>query len=501
MKSQTVIRQEVLQVADALAREKGIDPGEVIEAIEQAIQKAARAQYGSEKDIRAAINRKTGEIALARYITIVDGVEDMETQISLEDAQSIKPDAKVGECLIDPLPPIDFGRVTAQVAKQVIVNRVRQAERMRQYREYKDHLGEIVNGVVKRVEYGNVTLDLSRAEAFLGREDMIPREAFRTGDRVRALLVHLNPEGRGALLRLSRTHGDFVKKLFMQEVPEVYEGIIEVKSVARDPGSRAKIAVFSKDPNIDPVGACVGMRGSRVQAVVNELQGEKIDIILWSLDPATFVVNALAPAEVSKVVLDDDSNRIEVVVPDDQLSLAIGRRGQNVRLASILTGWSIDIVSESQESSRRQEDFRIKSKLFLEALDVDEVIAHLLVSEGFESVEDIALTPLEEFMRIEGFDEGVATELIQRANTYIHRKTMEAEKLLEQLGVDLRLREISGLTPTLIVMLAEKGIRTLVDFADLAGDELIELLGSQSIRADIANEAIMEARRKCYPEV
>ena len=379
-------RVEILQVADTVAREKGIDREEVIVAMEQAIQKAARARYGHENDVRAEIDRKSGDIKFARYRQVADPVENEATKITLDQALKIKPDAKVGDFLIDPLPPIDFGRIAAQSAKQVIVQKVREAERERQFGEYKDRVGEIVNGIVKRVEFGNVTVDLGRAEAVLRRDQMIPRESFRPGDRVRAYIYDVRKETRGPQIFLSRTHPQFMAKLFGQEVPEIYDGIIEIKAVARDPGSRAKIAVISHDSGIDPVGACVGMRGSRVQAVVGELQGEKIDIIQWSPDPATFVVNALAPAEVTKVVLDDETKKIEVVVPDDQLSLAIGRRGQNVRLAGQLTGWDIAILTEEVESNRRQEEMKIRSQLFMDALDVDDVLAHLLVTEGFTTV-------------------------------------------------------------------------------------------------------------------
>ncbi|MDP6173838.1 MAG: transcription termination factor NusA, partial [Rhodospirillales bacterium] len=381
---------ELLLVADTVAREKGIDREEVIDAMEQAIQKAGRSKYGHEHDIRAEIDRKTGEITLARYLEVAGEIENETMQVTLDVARQRKADAELGEFLIDSLPPIDFGRIAAQTAKQVIVQKVREAERKRQYAEFKDRVGEVVNGMVKRVEFGNILVDLGgRAEGMLRRDESIPREHFSNGDRVRAYIHDVREELRGPQIFLSRSHPQFMAKLFSQEVPEIYDGIIEIKSVARDPGSRAKIAVLSNDSSIDPVGACVGMRGSRVQAVVSELQGEKIDIIQWSPDPATFIVNALAPAEVSKVVLDEEANRIEVVVPDDQLSLAIGRRGQNVRLASQLTGWDIDILTEAEESERRTEEFQTLSQLFLDALDVDEVIAQLLVTEGFSSIEEV----------------------------------------------------------------------------------------------------------------
>ncbi len=387
---------ELLNVADAVAREKSIDRDEVLMAMEQAIQKAGRAKYGYENDIRAEIDRKTGEVRLQRWLLVADPVENESTQITLKAARKSNPKIAIGEFLVDDLPPIDLGRIAAQTAKQVIVQKVREAERKRQFLEYKDRVGEIVSGIVKRVEYGNVTIDLGRTEAMMRRDETLPREHFKNGDRARAYIYDVREEQRGPQIFLSRTHPLFMAKLFAQEVPEIYDNIIEIKSVARDPGSRAKIAVISNDSSIDPVGACVGMRGSRVQAVVGELQGEKIDIIPWSQDPATFVVNALAPAEVAKVVLDEDNNRMDVVVPDEQLSLAIGRRGQNVRLASMLTGWDIDILTEKEESERRQQEVQLRTALFIEALAVDDVIAHLLVTEGFTRVEQISETALDE---------------------------------------------------------------------------------------------------------
>jgi len=471
-------RLELLQVADAVAREKGIDREEVLEAMEQAIQKAGRSKYGHELDIRAEIDRKTGEIHLFRYREVAEPIENEATQISPEAAREEKPDAELGEFLIDPLPPIDFGRIAAQTAKQVIVQKVREAERQRQFREYKDRVSEIVNGLVKRVEFGNVMVDLGRAEAILRREELIPREMFRAGDRVRAYIYDVREELRGPQIFLSRTRPEFMAKLFAQEVPEIYDGIIEIRAVARDPGSRAKIAVVSNDSSIDPVGACVGMRGSRVQAVVSELQGEKIDIIPWSPDPATFVVNALAPAEVVKVVLDEESGSLEVIVPDEQLSLAIGRRGQNVRLAAQLSGWDIDILTESEESERRTEEFRLRSQLFIEALDIDDVIAHLLVTEGFSSVEEVAFVPLDDLAEIEGFDEGVAGELRERARTYLAERDALLTERRKELGVDDTLGEIDGVTPGVMVTIGEAGIRTLDDLADLSSDEFRAILGA-----------------------
>ncbi|MBU8546391.1 transcription termination/antitermination protein NusA [Roseomonas sp. ROY-5-3] len=492
-----IARPELLLVADAVAREKMIERDEVLEAMEQAIQKAGRAKYGHEKDIRAVIDRKSGEVKLSRWTEVVDAepVENEATQLSLRIAQKIKPGIKTGEFIIDPLPPIDFGRIAAQTAKQVIVQRVREVERNKQYLEYKDRVGEVINGVVKRTEYGNLMVELGKAEALLRRDETIPREAFRNGDRVRAYIYDVREEPRGPQIFLSRTHPGFLAKLFAQEVPEIYDGIIEIKAVARDPGSRAKMAVISRDSSIDPVGACVGMRGSRVQAVVQELQGEKIDIIPWSPDQATFIVNALAPAEVTKVVLDDDARRVEVVVPDDQLSLAIGRRGQNVRLASQLTRYDVDILTEAEESERRQEDFRKRSGLFVEGLDVDDVIAGLLVTEGFGSIEDIINVDDEELAEIEGFDENVATELKRRAQAFLDKREGEMDDKRRELGVEDAVAEVGGFSPAMLVALGEKGVKSLEDLADLAGDELVEILGSDAVDEDTANAVILAARQ------
>jgi len=495
-----IARPELLLVADAVAREKSIDRDEVLEAMEQAIQKAGRAKYGHEKDIRATIDRKTGDVRLSRWLEAVDTVENEETQIPIQVARKEKPEIKIGEHLVDPLPPIDFGRIAAQTAKQVIVQRVREYERKRQYDEFKDRIGEIINGVVKRTEYGNLMVELGRAEALLRRDELIPRESFRNGDRVRAYIYDVREEPRGPQIFLSRTHPGFLAKLFAQEVPEIYDGIIEIKAVARDPGSRAKMAVISRDSSIDPVGACVGMRGSRVQAVVQELQGEKIDIIPWSPQAATFVVNALAPAEVTKVVMDEEAGRVEVVVPDEQLSLAIGRRGQNVRLASQLTRWDIDILTEAEESERRQEEFRRRSGLFVEALDVDDVIAALLVTEGFTTVEELAFTPPDELASIEGFDDNVAEELIRRAETFITRRDTELTEKRVELGVSDDIAVIEVLTPAMLVALGEKDVKTLDDLADLASDELIEIVGGDNMDEATANDVIMAARAHWFDE-
>src|SRR3979409_876381 len=436
-------RLELLQIADAVAREKSIDRGIVIAAMEDAIQKAARSRYGSETEVRAEINSKTGEMRLSRLLLVVEQVENDSTQISLDSAKKRNPAAQVGDYIAEALPPLEYGRIAAQSAKQVIVQKVREAERDRQYQEYKDRIGDIVNGIVKRVEYGNEVVDLGRGGAS-GRRDATPPRAFTS---------EVRREPRGPQIFLSRTHPQFMAKLFAQEVPEIYDGIVEVKAVAREPGSRGKSGVISRDSSVDPVGACVGMRGSRVQAVVNELQGEKIDIIPWSPDIATFVVNALAPAEVAKGVIDEDRERIEVVVPDtnNQLSLAIGRRGQNVRLASQLTGWDIDILTEQEESERRQADFENSTRVFMESLNVDEVVGQLLASEGFTSVEELALVDVKELASIEGFDDETATELQNRAREYLEQLEGELENKRKELGVDDALKTVPGVTPKMLV--------------------------------------------------
>ncbi len=465
-------RLELLQIADAVAREKSIDRNIVITAMEDAIAKAARSRYGAETDVHAEINAKTGELRLSRHMLVMEVVENSSSHISLEDARKRNPAAQIGDTIADTLPPLEYGRIAAQSAKQVIVQKVREAERDRQYDEYKERIHDIVNGIVKRVEYGNVVVDLGRGEAIVRRDELLPRETFRNGDRVRAYIYDVRREPRGPQIFLSRTHPQFMSKLFAQEVPEIYEGIVEVKAVARDPGSRAKIAVISRDSGVDPVGACVGMRGSRVQAVVNELQGEKIDIIQWSPDIATFVVNALAPAEVSKVVLDEDRERIEVVVPDQQLSLAIGRRGQNVRLASQLTGWDIDILTEQEESERRQAEFENRTRVFMEALDVDEVVGQLLASEGFTSVEDLAMVEEREISSIEGFDEDTAKELQARANDYLSRIEGEFDDKRRELGVEDAVRDVPGVTTRMLVAFGENDIKTVEDLAGCATDDL-----------------------------
>jgi len=467
-------RLELLQIADAVAREKSIEKEIVIEAIEEAIQKAARSRYGAEHDIRVHIDTRTGEMTITRVVTVVaDGaVENEYAEQSLADALKGDKEAAIGKTYTEILPPFEFGRVQTQMARQVVTHKVREAERERQYEEFKDRISEVVNGTVKRVEYGNVIVDLGRGEGIMRRDQAIPRENFQIGDRVRAYIYDVRRETKGPQIMLSRAHGGFMAKLFAQEVPEVYDAVIEIRAVARDPGSRAKMAVVSNDSSIDPVGACVGMRGSRVQAVVAELQGEKIDIIQWSPDEATFIVNALAPAEVTKVVLDEEDERVEVVVPDEQLSLAIGRRGQNVRLASQLTGWQIDIMTESQESERRQREFAERTTLFQEALDVDEVIAQLLVTEGFAAVEDVAYVEAEEIASIEGFDDDTAEELQARARDFLEREAAELDSKRRALGVEDGLLQIEGLTIAIAIALGTGEVKTVEDLADLVPDDL-----------------------------
>lgn len=495
-------RVEILQVADAVAREKNMDREVIIQAIEQAIQKAGRSKYGHEHDIRCHIDRKTGDTQLKRYRTVTESelIENEAAQITVDQAKREKPDAQIGDILIDTLPAFDYGRVAAQTAKQVIMQNIREAEREQQHNDFKDRMGEIVNGVIKRVEYGNATIDLGKAEAVLRRDDTIPREHLKVGDRVRAYIYDVRRELRGPQIFLSRTRGEFMSKLFAQEVPEIYDGVIEIKAVARDPGSRAKIAVYSHDSGMDPVGACVGMRGSRVQAVVNELGGEKIDIIPWSPNIATFIVNALAPAEVAKVVLDEEKRRLDVVVPDEQLSLAIGRRGQNVRLASILTGWYIDILTEEEETKRRQEEFNSRSALFIEALDVDDVIARLLIAEGFTKVEEIAETSISEMASIEGFTEEIGAELKSRAENWLAAKAEELKARQKELGLTDDLVAFEGLGVEQLVKLGQAGVKTLDDLADLAGDELVEILGSDSMTESAANALIMKAREHWFAD-
>ncbi|WOI53336.1 transcription termination factor NusA [Parvularcula sp. LCG005] len=505
----TANKIELMQIADAVAREKSIDKMVVIEAMEDALSRAARSRYGAETNVRAEIDPRTGETRLWRLMEVVEVVENEASEIALKDALKQNPEAEIGAFLSDPLPPVDFGRVAALAAKQVITQKVRDAERENQYNEFKDREKEIISGLIKRIEYGHVIVDLGKGEAVIRRDQQIPREPLRQGERVRAYIAEVRREPRGPQIFLSRTHPQFMARLFEQEVPEVYDGVIEIKAVARDPGSRAKIGVYSNDSSIDPVGACVGMRGSRVQAVVGELGGEKIDIVPWSEDTATFVVNALAPAEVAKVVLDEELERIEVVVPDDQLSLAIGRRGQNVRLASQLSGYEIDIMTEEEESAKRQKEYAERSGLFMKVLDVDDMIANLLVSEGFARVEEIAYVDLEEIAEIEGFDEETAEELQARALDWLERERADLDKQRVEMGVSDDLLEVEGLDLKMIVALAKEGILNMEDLAGCVADDMTGwtervdgekkhyegMLEKFRIKPDTAEHIIAQARR------
>ncbi len=499
MDTSSVPGLELIQIADAVAREKSIERDEVITAMEEAIQKAGRSKYGYEHDIRAMIDRKTGAISLERWTEVVEDVEDDATQMSVVEAKKHK--IELGEFLREPLPPIEFGRIAAQTAKQVISQKVRDAERARQYAEYKDRVGEIVVGTIKRAESYSITVDLGRAEGVIRREEMIPRENLRQGDRIRAFILDVREEVRGPQIFLSRAANEFMAKLFTQEVPEIYDGIIEIKAVAREPGSRAKISVLSRDTSIDPVGACVGLRGSRVQAVVGELQGEKIEIIPFLDDPVGFVVNALAPAEVAKVLMDEVANRMEVVVPDDQLSLAIGRRGQNVRLASQLTGWYIDILTEAEESEKRQEEIKTRSDRFIEALNIDDVIAHLLVAEGFVMVEDIVVSEIEELAEIQGFDTDIATEIHNRAVEFVDVENKRIESELKRLKISDDLRQFEYLSLPMMLKLAENNILNLDGLAELDSEELVNLLGELGLDDEgEAGNIIMAARAHWFED-
>lgn len=496
-------RPEIILVADTVAREKNIDKEDVLEAMEVAIQKSARSKYGTEHDIRAHIDRKTGAISLARYREVIadDEIKENETtQLFLDEAQAYNPDIKVGEFIIDALPPIDFGRIAAQTAKQVIVQKVRDAERNKQFEEYKEKIGTIINGTVKRVEFNSITVDIGKTEAVLRREEIIPREKFKVGDRLRAYVLDVRRENKGPQIFLSRTCPEFLAKLFTSEVPEIYDGIIQIMGVARDPGSKAKIAVKTDDVTIDAVGSCVGLRGIRVQAVTNELQGERIDIVPYSEDKAQYMVSALSPAEVTKVVIDEENNRIEAVVPQEQFSLAIGRRGQNVRLASLLLGCDIDVLTEEQEQERRSNENKVRSQRFMEALDVDEMIAHLLIAEGFSNVDEVAFVDLSELSEIEGFDEEVAQELQNRAKEYVENRNKEFEKKSKSLGIDEKLQAIEGLDKDMLLALANADIRNVDDLGDLATDELIEILGEDTLSVKEAEKVIMAARAHWFEE-
>ena len=500
---------EILRIAETVAQEKMIDKTIVIAALEEAIAKAAKSNYGEENEVVVEIDQENGNISISRKMLVVEEIKNKFLEINLKSAKKINGAAQIGDELLDPLPPLDFGRIAAQSAKQVINSKVREAERERQFNEYKDRVGEIVNGIVKRTEFGNIILDLGKAEGIVRKDQTIPRENLRNGDRVRAYIYDVRSETKGPQIFLSRSHPQFMAKLFTQEVPEIYDGIITIKSVARDPGSRAKIAVFTDDGSIDPVGACVGMRGSRVQAVVNELQGEKIDIINWSDNVANLAISSLSPAEVLKVVLDEDQNKIEVVVSEEHLSLAIGRRGQNVKLATELTGYEIDILTEDEESSKRQEDFAKKTEVFVSSLDVDETLAQLLVSEGFGSVEDITEADESELLSIEGFDEEIVSELLLRAKKYLNNKDIENETKIKNLEVSEDLISFNLLTKAMIVKLAENNIKSIEDFAGLTTDDLIGYLEDKSdknsrvtglleefnINKDEGDQLIMEARK------
>lgn len=494
------MKPELIQVIDAVAQEKGLNAEEIYVAVEEAIRKAARAKYGIEYDIQAKINRQTADISLFLCHTVVDEVMDPHTEICLDDARKKNPEAELGTILSEPLPPINLGRVAAQSAKQVIYNKVREAEHLKQFEEFKEKIHQVVSGVVKRADFSGVIVDLNKVEAFLRRDEMIPRESFRPGDRIRAYVIDIRNDHRGLQVLLSRTHPMFLAKLFAQEVPEIYDGVIEVKGVARDPGSRAKIAVYTSDPSIDPVGSCVGVRGSRVQAVVDELQGEKIDVITWSANPATTIVNALAPAEVERVVLDEDKRRIEVVVPDDQLSIAIGRRGQNVRLASMLTGWQIEVMTSSDAEEKRAERYKRLSQTFMDVLDVDSMIAHLLVGEGFDSVREVAEVDLEELISIEGFDEDIAQELQTRSKQFVTQQAASFKTEYAALGGEDELVEFfPELELNDFIALAKNDIKTVDDFAGLASDELLEILPNV-ITERKASDLIMRARKMWFQD-
>lgn len=483
---------ELLQVADVVSREKGLPREKIFEAMEGGIQKGGRLKYGHDYDIRASIDRVNGDVKICRCLTVVDFVENEYTQITLEDAVKTKPDAVIGDVLYEELPPMDLGRAAAQVARQAISQKIYDAERQKQYEEFKDRIGEIVNGTVKRAEYNSVTLDLGHTEAVIKKDQLIPRENFRVGDRVRAYIVDVSRQERGPQIFLSRVHPQFMAKLFMQEVPEIYDGLIEVKSVARDPGSRAKLAVYSSDHSIDPIGACVGIRGNRVQAIINELRGEKIDIVLWSDNSATFAVNALAPAEITKVVVDEDTHRFEVCVPDDQLSLAIGRRGQNVRLASQLIGWSINVMGESDAKEKMQKEYHSKASMFMECLDCDEMMAMLLVAEGFNEIEEVAYVDVNELAAIEGLNVEVASELQNRAKVFLEDQELCNFEKMKELRVSDDLSNFKSLESSEIITLAENGINTLDKLADLSCDELMEILTNLS--SDKAYEIILKSR-------
>ncbi len=501
-----VVREEMLQVANNVALEKNIEKDEVFNAMEQALEKAARVKYGFERDIRVKIDRNTGDINLSSYLKVVEtiDIEEEKNQILLKDAIKINPNIKIDEFIIEKLPPFDFGRVAAQNAKGIIIQKIREADKSRQYSEFKDRIGEIVIGIVKRSEFGNFIIDLGKGEGIIKREELIPREAFKNGDRIRSYIYDVREDSKGYQIFLSRTHPQFLAKLFSQEVPEIFEGVIEVKSVARDPGSRAKVSVFTNDTTIDPVGACVGMRGSRVQAVVNELQGEKIDIVMWSENQATFLANALAPAEVTKIFLYEEKKKVEVVIPNEQLSLAIGRKGQNVKLASTLTNLEIDILTEEEEIERRQEEFKVKTVMFSKILDVEDIIAQLLVTEGYVAVDSIANETPANLEKIEGFDKDLSEEIVTRAKNYLSNKDAENIKIINEKNVDDDLKKLKGIDNKMLALLAINHIITLDDFAGLSTFDLLDkeegIFKELELEETIVNDMIMKAREKWFTE-
>ena len=488
---------ELIQIVENVAREKGIARHLVIESLEYAIQTASKKKYGHENIISVKINQNTGEIKITRDLTVVENVENQHTQISLKDALAKNSEAKVDDVIHEFLPPLDLARVFAQSAKQIIVQKIREAEREKQYEEFKDRVGDLINGVVKRVEFGNVVIDLGRGEAVLRKDNLIPGDSFKINDRVKSFIEEVKRDNKGPQVILSRAHPDFVRRLFEQEVPEIYDKVIEIRNISREPGSKSKVAVYSSDSSIDPIGSCVGVRGSRIQAVIAELKGEKIDVIKWSADPAQYVINALTPAEVAKVIIDEDKGKIEVVVPNEQLSIAIGRRGQNVRLASRLVGWNIDILVEEEESRRRVEEFNSTTNLFVSELGVEEVLAQLLSAEGFSAIEDIAFVSLEELSSIEGIDSELAEELITRAKTSVAEKNKNVIKELYTLGVDKKLMELfGGLPPEQMLVLANAGIKEFEDLAELSLGEFKHILPNANMSDEYIVSVLNQAKER-----
>lgn len=488
---------EILQIIDSVAREKNLPKEALLSAMEQAVQIAGRRKYGNEHNIKAEIDRKNGNINLFRILDVVDDVENYFTQISLKDAVEKKADAKIGDELYEFLPPIDLGRVAAQAAKQIIIQRVGEAEREKQYEDFKDKKGEILNGTVKRVEFNNIIVDLGgRAEAMIKKEQLIRGESFKVNDRIKAYVQDVRLSSKGPQIFLSRTDNQMLIKLFELEIPEIYDNIIELRAIARDPGSKAKVAVFASDSSVDPIGSCVGIRGNRIKAITNELNGEKIDVILWSKNIAQFIMNALAPAEIAKIVIDEDKNIVDVVVSQDNLSLAIGRRGQNVRLASKLIGWNINVMTEDQESKRRNDEFCSATELFMETLDVEEVIAQLLSAQGFTSLEQLASSKIETLMNIEGFEEELATEIRERAINYVNAKNEKIIIKLEALGVEQELIDVLDLQPEFILKLAEYGVKTIEDLGELTVNEFKSLVPNSNMVDDDIELLIRTARTR-----